>query len=118
MPAVGDRALADGDVEHGQVLLGQSRRADDRAVLGHVGVDLVDLLLAVAECLQRERHGAVDDRHLPAAHELLELDEREVWLDAGGIRVEKEAYGPRGSQNRRLSVAVAMALAQLDRLVP
>ena len=87
MPAVGDRALADGDVEHGQVLLGQSRRADDRAVLGHVGVDLVDLLLAVAERLQRKRHGAVDDRHLPAADELLELDKREVRLDARRVTV-------------------------------
>ncbi len=40
-----DRALADGHVEHRQVLLGEAGRADDRAVLGQVGLDLLDLLL-------------------------------------------------------------------------
>ncbi len=58
---------------------------DDRAVLGEVRLDLLDLLLGVAERLQRERDGAVDDRHLAAADELLELHEREVGLDAGRV---------------------------------
>ena len=40
-----DRALAHGDVEHRQVLLVQAGRAQDRAVLGQVGLDLLDLLL-------------------------------------------------------------------------
>ena len=65
-------------------------RADDRAVLGEVRLDLLDLLLGVAERLQRQRHGAVDDRHLPAADELLELDQREVGLDAGRVAVHQE----------------------------
>ena len=72
---VRDRALSDRYVEHRQVLLGQSRRADDRAVLGDVSVDLIDLLVRVAERLQRQGHGAVDDRHLTAPHQLLELDQ-------------------------------------------
>ena len=50
-------------------------RPDDRALLVDVGDDLVDLLVAVPERLQRQRHGPVDDRHLPAADELLELDQ-------------------------------------------
>ncbi len=41
---VRDRALADGDVEHRQVLRVEAGGADDRAVLVDVGDDLVDLL--------------------------------------------------------------------------
>ena len=69
----------------------EAGRADDRAVLVDVGDDLLDLLVAVAERLQRERDGAVDDRHLAAADQLLELDEREVGLDAGRVAVHQEA---------------------------
>ena len=61
------------------------------SVLVEVGLDLLDLLVGVAERLQRQRHGAVDDRHLPAADELLELDQREVGLDAGRVAVHQEA---------------------------
>src|SRR3954471_3762417 len=64
-------------VEHRQVLGRQPRRADDRAVLVDVRLDLLDLLAGVAERLQRERHRAVDDGHRPAADQLLELHERE-----------------------------------------
>ena len=69
----------------------RSGRADDRAVLVDVRDDLLDLLVGVAERLERERHGPVDDRHLTAADELLELDEREVRLDAGRVAVHQEA---------------------------
>ena len=40
---VRDRPLADSHVEHRQVLLGQARGADDRAVLGQMRLDLLDL---------------------------------------------------------------------------
>ena len=48
---VRDRALADGHVEHRQVLVGEAGRADDRAVLVDVRLDLLDLLVGVAERL-------------------------------------------------------------------
>ena len=115
---VRDRPLADRDVEHRQVLVGQAGRADDRAVLVDVRDDLLDLLVAVAERLQRQRDRPVDDRHLPAADELLELDQREVRLDAGRVAVHQEADRARRSQHRRLRVAVAVLLAGGDRLVP
>ena len=115
---VRDRALADGDVEHRQVLVGEAGRADDRAVLGEVRLDLLDLRLGVAEGLQRERDGAVDDRHLPAADELLELDEREVGLDAGRVAVHQEGDRAGGGEHGGLRVAVAEALAELRRPRP
>ncbi len=105
---VRDRALADRDVEHRQVLLRQAGRADDRAVLGEVRLDLLDLLLGVAERRKRQRHGAVDDRHLPAADELLELDQREVGLDAGRVAVHQEGDRAGGREHGRLRVAVAV----------
>src|SRR3954463_15523885 len=48
-------------------------RPDDRRVLVDVRLDLLDLLVGVAEGSQRHRDRSVDDRHLPAADELLEL---------------------------------------------
>jgi len=42
---VGDRALADGDVEDRQVLLAQPGGAEDRPVLVDVSDDLLDLLV-------------------------------------------------------------------------
>ena len=115
---VRDRALADRDVEHRQVLVGQPGGADDRAVLVDVRLDLLDLLVGVAERLQRERDRAVDDRHLPAADELLELHEREVGLDAGRVAVHQERDRARRREHRRLRVAVAVLVAERDRLVP
>jgi hypothetical protein len=52
---VRDGPLADGDVEHRQVLGRQVRRADDRRVLVDVALDRLDLLVGVAERLQRQR---------------------------------------------------------------
>ena len=109
---VRDRALADRHVEHRQVLVGEAGRADDRAVLVDVGLDLLDLLVGVAERPQRQRDRAVDDRHLPAADELLELHEREVGLDAGRVAVHEERDRPRRREHRRLRVAVAVRLAE------
>ena len=117
-PGVRDRPLADRDVEHRQVLGLQPRRADDRAVLGDVGLDLLDLRRLVAERAQRHRHRAVGDHHRAAADQLLVLDEREVGLDAGRVAVHQERDRPRGREHRRLRVAVAVELAERDRLVP
>ncbi len=88
---VGDRPLADGDVEHRQVLGLEARGADDRPLLVDVRDDLLDVLVGVAERLQRERHRLVDDRHLPTTDQLLELHQREVGLHAGRVAIHQEA---------------------------
>ena len=94
------------------------RRPLDRLVLVDVLDDLLDLLLAVAQLLQRHRHGLVDDLHHPAADQLLVLDQRDVRLDAGGVAVHHEADGAGRRQHRRLGVAEAVLLAHLDDFVP
>ena len=96
----------------------EAGRADDRRVLVDVRLDLLDLLVGVADRLQRHRDRAVDDRHLPAADELLELHEREVGLDAGRVAVHEERDRPGRREHRRLRVAVAVHLAELDGLLP
>jgi hypothetical protein len=88
------------------------------AVLGDVLDDRLDRLLGVAEVLQRPRHRLVDDLHRAAADQLLELDQREVGLDAGGVAVHHEADGAGRREQRRLGVAEAVLLAELDDLVP
>jgi hypothetical protein len=105
---VRDRAGAHGHVEHGQVLVGERGRSDDRVVLVDVRDDLLDLLGRVAQGAQRERHGLVDDGHRPAADELLVLHEREVGLHAGRVAIHQERDRPRGGEHGGLRVAVAV----------
>ena len=93
-------------------------RLGERAVADRVGLDLRDLGLAVAERAQGLRHGLVDDLEVAAAGELLELHQREVGLDAGGVAVHDEADGAGGRDHGRLGVAVAVLLAERDGLVP
>ena len=80
--------------------------------------DLLDLLLVVAELLERHRHGLVDDLHHAAADQLLVLDQRDVRLDAGGVAVHHEADRAGRREHRGLRVAEAVLLAELDHFVP
>src|SRR4026209_526927 len=64
------------------------------------------------------RQALVDDLEVAAARELLELDQREVRLDAGGVAIHDEPDGAGGGQHRDLGIAVAELLAEADRAVP
>ena len=88
------------------------------AVADRIGLDLGDLGFAVAERAQRIGHGPVDDLEVAAAGELLELHEREVGLDAGGVAIHHEADRAGGRDDGGLRVAVAVRLAELQRPVP
>ena len=83
-----------------------------------INLDLGDLGFAVAERAQGLRHRAVDDLPVAAAGQLLELHQREVGLDAGGVAVHHQADGAGGRDHGGLCVAVAVAFAELQRLVP
>ena len=74
--------------------------------------------LGVADLPQRPRDRQVDDLHRAAADELLELDQREVGLDARRVAVHHEADGAGRGEHRRLGVAVAVLLPELDDVVP
>ena len=93
-------------------------RLRERAVADRVGLDLGDLGFAVAERAQRFRHGAVDDLEVTAAGELLELHQREVRLDAGGVAIHHETDRAGRRDHGRLRVAIAVLLAERERVVP
>jgi hypothetical protein len=99
-------------------LMADGGRAGERAAADRVRDDLVDLGLAVAEGLERLRHHAVDDLEVAAAGELLELDQREIGLDAGGVAIHHQADRAGRGDDRRLRVAIAVRGAELERLVP
>ena len=113
-----DGPLAHGAVEDRVVHVLQARGADDVAVLGDELDDGLDLLGLVAQRRERPRHRLVDDLHGAAADQLLELDQRQVGLDAGGVAVHHQADGAGRGEHRGLRVAVAVALAGADRLGP
>ena len=101
----------------GEALGAQRRGVDagrlaERGVADGVGHDLGDLRLAVAERAQRLGHGAVDDLEIAAAGELLELHQREVGLDAGGVAIHHQADGAGRRDDRDLRVAIAVPLAE------
>ncbi len=112
-----------GDRLVGEALGLQRRMVDagrlaERAVADGIGLDLGDLGRRIAEHAQRFRHGAVDDLEVAAAGELLELHQREVGLDAGGVAVHHQADGAGRRHHRDLRVAEAVAGAELDDAVP
>ena len=83
-----------------------------------VGFDLRDLALAIAERAQRCGDRAVDDLEVAAAGELLELHQREVGLDAGGVAIHDQADRAGRRDHRGLGVAIAVLLAELERRIP
>ena len=104
-------------VEDRQVLRLEVRGALDRLVLGQVGEDLVDLFGAVAELAQGGRDGLVDDLEEALADQLLVLDEGDVRLHPGRIAIHHERDRAGGREDGDLGVAIAVGLAELERLV-
>ena len=74
--------------------------------------------LGIAEGAEGRGHGAVDDLEIAAAGELLELDQRKVRLDAGGVAIHHQADRAGRGDDRDLGVAVAVLLAEVVGLVP
>ena len=89
-----------------------------RAVADRMGHDLDDLTRGIAKRLQRGGHRLVDDLEIAAARQLLELDQREIGLDPGRVAIHHQTDRAGGRDHGRLRVAVAMRLAQGQRLVP
>src|SRR5476651_132655 len=63
------------------------------------------------------RDRGVDDLEVTAASELLELDEGEIGLDAGGVAIHDQADGAGRGDAGDLGVAEAVLLAQLDHAI-
>ena len=80
--------------------------------------DALDLRFGIAERVERGRYRTVDDLEVTAACQLLELDQREVRLDAGGVAIHHQADCAGRRDNGGLGIAVAVLGAKLDRPVP
>ncbi|MBV6489794.1 MAG: hypothetical protein CNCCGFBP_00168 [Fimbriimonadaceae bacterium] len=92
--------------------------AAQRLVSDAISNDILDLLLAVTEPSQRGRDGLVDDLEVAPSRQLLELDEREIGLDAGGVAIHQEPDGSRRSEHGHLGVAEPVSIAQRGSAVP
>ena len=100
------------------MLLPEARGIDDVPVLCDVLDDRLDRLLRVAQLSQRARDRLVDDLHRPAADELLELDEREVRLDARRVAVHHETDRAGRGEHAGLGVAPAVDGTEVDPVLP
>ena len=95
-----------------------ARRLAERGVADGVGLDLADRRFVIAERAQSLGDRAVDDLEIAAARQLLELHQREIGLDAGGVAIHHQADRAGRSDHRHLRVAIAMPLAAIERLAP
>ena len=94
-------------------------RADDRAVLGDVRLDLLDLLAACSRA-SRSASGTVRlaiDIVPPPTSSLYLTSEKSGSTPVVSQSIRNEIV-PVGREHRRLRVAVAVELAERDRLVP
>ena len=89
-----------------------ARRVRQRAVADRIGLDLGNIGFAVAERAQCGGHRLVDDLEVAAAGELLEFDQREIRLDAGGVAIHHEADGAGRRHDGGLGIAIAVLFAQ------
>ena len=101
-----------------QAVVVDAWRVRQRTRADCVSDDVVDLIAAVTEVLQRQRHRLVDDLEVAAAGELLELHQRKVRLDPGGVAIHDETDGARRGDHGGLGVAVAVLLAFAQRTIP
>ena len=83
-----------------------------------VAHDLLDLSGTIAQLFQRRGDRLVDDLEIAAARQLLELDQREIRLDARGVAIHDQADRAGGRDDRGLGVTEAVRLPQSQRLVP
>ena len=93
-----------------QLRMVQGGRVLQRAMAHGITDDLLDLGLVIAQRTERLGHRLVDDLEVAAAGQLLELHQREVGFDAGGIAVHDEADGAGGRDDRRLGHCDSHAL--------
>src|SRR5262245_39044312 len=93
-------------------------RLAERAVTDGVNHNFRDLSLRIAKYAKGRRHRAVDDLEVATAGELLELHQREVGLDAGGVAIHHQADGAGRRHHRDLRIAEAETAALLDHAIP
>ena len=79
---------------------------------------LAALVFVIAERFECWVDRRVGDLEVAAAGELLELDEREVWLNAGGITVHQQTDRAGGRDDGCLGVAIAELFAEFECLIP
>ena len=101
----------------------QRRRVDagaiaDGAVADGIGDDFSSLARGIAELFQGGRNRLVDDLEVTTPGQFLELHQREVRLDAGGVAIHHQTDGAGRGNHRGLGVAVAVLFAKRQRLVP
>ena len=93
-------------------------RTSQSAVADRIVDDAADGIVVISQRCQGFGHRAVDDLEVAAAGQLLELHQREVGLDTGGVAVHHQPDGAGGRDDAGLGVAVAVLLAQLERMIP
>ncbi len=105
-------------IEHVQVLGLQVGGSFDRIFTVDVAEDRFDGRLVVAQGLERERHGLIDDLEHAATGQLLVLHQRDIGFDAGRVAIHHEADRAGRSKHGRLGIAEAVGLARGEHVVP
>src|SRR5438477_8317366 len=75
-------------------------------------------VFVLSQCLELQWDGLVDYLEVAAARQLLEFDQGEVGLDAGGVAVHHQPDRAGGGDHRDLGVAEAMFLSERQGAIP
>ena len=80
--------------------------------------DRTGIELIITQVLERCGNALIDDFEVTAASKFLELDQREVRLNARRIAVHQQADRTGWRQHGCLCIAIAVLFAQCDGVVP
>ena len=95
-----------------------TRRIAKRAMADRIGNDFFNLGRRIPQFFQGGRHRAVDDFEVTTTGQFLELNQGEIGLDACCVAIHDQTDCARWRNHSGLSVAIAMLLAQIQRLIP
>ena len=90
----------------------------DAAVTHGIAHNFFNLRTWITQFFQRSRYRLVDDLKVTATSKFLELHQRKVGLDAGGVTIHHQTNCAGWRHDRRLRVAISMTFSQRQRLVP
>ena len=80
--------------------------------------DVLNFAFGISEFVERRGNTLIDDLKIASSRKLLELHEREIWFDPGGITIHEKPNRPGRSDHGDLCVAITIKFSDLKSIFP